>query len=92
MKQADEWPVPPVCVLQEAKGRGITGTALIRLGLVCSFCLARRLLCTTSDNNDSMNGSANCALFLQSSASNTSLPELTNCALAETDDYTHFSH
>jgi hypothetical protein len=36
-----------------------------------------------------MNASANYALFLQSSASNTLLPELTNCAWAETGDYTH---
>jgi hypothetical protein len=40
-------------------------------------------------SSDSMNASANCALFLQSSASNTLLPELTNCGSAETDDYTH---
>jgi hypothetical protein len=39
-----------------------------------------------------MNASANCALFLQSSASNTLLPELTNCASAEIDDYTHMPH
>ena len=38
-----------------------------------------------------MNASANSALFLQSSASNTLLPELTNCGLAEADDYTHMS-
>jgi hypothetical protein len=35
-----------------------------------------------------MNASANSALFLQSSASNTLLTELTNCSSAETDDYT----
>jgi hypothetical protein len=39
-----------------------------------------------------MNASANCALFLQSSASNTLLPELTNRASAEIDDYTHMPH
>ena len=38
-----------------------------------------------------MNASASCALFLKSSASNTLLPELRNCASAETDDYTHIS-
>jgi hypothetical protein len=36
-----------------------------------------------------MNASANSALFLQSSALNILLPELTNCGSAETDDYTH---
>ena len=30
-----------------------------------------------------------CALFLQSSTSNTFVPELTNCASAEADGYTH---
>jgi hypothetical protein len=34
-----------------------------------------------------MNAYANYALFLQSSASNTLLPELTHCASAETNDY-----
>jgi len=36
-----------------------------------------------------MNASANSALFLRSSASNTLLPELRNCASAKTDDHTH---
>ena len=36
-----------------------------------------------------MHASANCTLFRQISASNTLLPELTNCASAETDDHPH---
>jgi hypothetical protein len=38
-----------------------------------------------------MNASANYALLLQISGSNTLLPELMNCASAETDDYIHMS-
>ena len=45
----------------------------------------------TRRSPDSMNASTNCVLFLRSSASNTLLPELTNCGSAETDDYAHMS-
>jgi hypothetical protein len=61
------------------------------LDIIYACCLQNIVLLSnrTLRSSNSMNASANCALFLRSSASNTLLPELTNYGSAETDDYTH---